>query len=74
MVLGALPNPPESRFFVVTEWIEEFEDASRQLGEWIQSGDLKYRETVVEGLENAPDAFKMLFTGDNFGKLMIKVA
>ncbi len=74
MVLGALPNPPESRFFIVTEWIEEFEDAARQLGEWIQSGELKYRETVVEGLENAPEAFKMLFTGENFGKLMVKVA
>jgi len=74
MVLGALPNPPESRFFIVTEWIEEFDAASRQLGEWIKQGKLKYRETVVEGLENAPEAFRMLFTGDNFGKLMIKVS
>ena len=74
MVLGALPNPPESRFFIVTEWIEEFEASSKQLGEWIQEGKLKYRETVVEGLENAPTAFKQLFTGENFGKLMIKVA
>lgn len=74
MVLGALPNPPESRFFIVTEWIEEFDASTEQLGKWIQEGKLKYRETVVEGLENAPEAFKMLFTGDNFGKLMIKVA
>jgi NADPH-dependent curcumin reductase CurA len=74
MVLSALPNPPESRFFLVTEWIDEFDDASRELGSWIKSGELKYRETVVEGLEKAPEAFKMLFTGDNFGKLMIKVA
>jgi NADPH-dependent curcumin reductase CurA len=74
MVLSALPNPPESRFFIVTEWINEFEEASRQLGEWIKQGKLKYRETVVDGLENSPEAFKMLFTGDNFGKLMIKVS
>lgn len=74
MVLSALPNPPESRFFIVTEWIEEFESAAQQLGEWIKSGELKYRETVVEGLENAPSAFRMLFTGENFGKLMVKVA
>ena len=74
MVLNALPNPPESRFFIVTEWIDEFEAASNQLGQWIKEGKLKYRETVVEGLENAPSAFKMLFTGENFGKLMIKVA
>lgn len=74
MVLSALPHPPESRFFLVTEWIDEFEEASRVLGSWIKEGKLKYRETVVEGLENAPSAFRMLFTGENFGKLMIKVA
>ncbi len=74
MVLEALPNPPESRFFVVTEWLDEFEEATRQLGTWIAQGKLKYRETIVEGLPNAPAAFRMLFTGENFGKLMIKVA
>jgi NADPH-dependent curcumin reductase CurA len=74
VVLGALEHPPESRFFIVTEWIEEFEEATRVLGEWIRDGKLKYRETVVDGLENAPSAFRMLFTGDNFGKLLVKVS
>ena len=74
MVLGALDNPPAHRFFVVTEWLDEFEEAARALGQWIKEGKLKYRETVVEGIENAPEAFRMLFTGDNFGKLMVKVA
>lgn len=69
-----LENPPETRFFVVTEWIDEFDAATAQLGEWIREGKLKYRETVVEGIENAPSAFRMLFTGDNFGKLLVKVA
>jgi NADPH-dependent curcumin reductase CurA len=69
-----LADPPETRFFVVTEWIEEFEAASRQLGAWIREGRLKYRETVVEGIENAPSAFRMLFTGENFGKLLVHVA
>ena len=63
-----------NRFFIVTEWIEEFEESTRVLGEWIKEGKLKYRETIIEGLENAPSAFRMLFTGENFGKLMIKVA
>jgi len=74
MVLSALEHPPEHRFFIVIEWIEEFETASQALGDWIKNGQLKYRETVVEGLENAPMAFQMLFTGENFGKLMIKVS
>ncbi|MEE4360271.1 MAG: NADP-dependent oxidoreductase [Pseudomonadales bacterium] len=69
-----LENPPETRFFVVTEWIAEFDTATAQLGEWIRQGKLKYRETVVEGIEHAPTAFRMLFTGDNFGKLLVKVA
>jgi len=73
-VFAELEHPPESRFFVVTEWIEEFEESARILGTWIKEGKLKYRETVVEGIENAPSAFRMLFTGENFGKLMIKVA
>ena len=73
-VLGALSNPPFHRFFVVTEWLDEFPAAVKQLGDWIKQGKLKYRETVVEGIENAPAAFRMLFTGENFGKLMIKVA
>lgn len=62
------------RFFVVTEWLEEFEEAAAALGQWIKEGKLKYRETIEEGIENAPRAFRMLFTGDNFGKLMVKVA
>ncbi len=74
VVLGALAHPPESRFFIVTEWIDEFEDSARALGNWIKEGKLKYRETIVDGIENAPSAFRMLFTGENFGKLMIKVA
>jgi NADPH-dependent curcumin reductase CurA len=73
-VFAALEHPPFNRFFIVTEWIEEFEESTRVLGEWIKEGKLKYRETIIEGLENAPSAFRMLFTGENFGKLMIKVA
>ena len=35
---------------------------------------IKYKEDVVEGFENAPNAFKKLFTGENFGKLLVKVS
>ena len=41
---------------------------------WVQQGGLKYREDVVEGLENAPSAFLRLFEGANFGKLLVRVA
>lgn len=40
---------------------------------WIQQGKIKSRETVVEGLDNAVDAFLGLFSGDNFGKMVVKI-
>jgi NADPH-dependent curcumin reductase CurA len=41
---------------------------------WIECGQVKYREDVVEGLENAPQALIGLLEGRNFGKLLIKVS
>ncbi|HJN52301.1 MAG: NADP-dependent oxidoreductase [Pseudomonadales bacterium] len=73
-ILDALDSHPLHRFFGVTEWLDEFEESARYLGGLIRDGKLKYRETVVEGIENAPAAFLMLFSGQNLGKLLIKVA
>ena len=41
---------------------------------WMAEGKIKYREDVVDGLENAPEAFLGLFSGENFGKLVVKVS
>jgi NADPH-dependent curcumin reductase CurA len=73
-VLDALESKPFHRFFVVSEWVDEFPAVAIQLGNWVREGKLKYRETIVQGIVNAPRAFLMLFSGENFGKLMIKVA
>jgi hypothetical protein len=43
-------------------------------GQWLREGKLRYKEDIVEGLAAAPSAFLRLFTGDNFGKLLVKVA
>ena len=40
---------------------------------WIQAGRLKWEETVVDGLENTPKAFIGLFTGDNTGKMLVRL-
>lgn len=53
---------------------ERQEEALNQLAAWIRTGDLQYRENVVEGFENAPDAFLGLFEGVNIGKQLVKVA
>jgi len=44
------------------------------MSRWVREGRVKYREDVVEGLENAVAAFRRLFTGQNFGKLLVRVA
>lgn len=46
----------------------------RDLRGWIAEGKVKWRETVLDGLENAPDAFLGLFSGENLGKALVKLA
>jgi NADPH-dependent curcumin reductase CurA len=59
--------------FIVIDYAHRFTEAATQLGKWKMFGKLKDRETIVEGLEKAPDAINMLFTGANIGKLIVKV-
>ena len=73
-ILKQLERVPEHRFFVVYEWQDRYDEATRQLGEWIKEGHLKYRESVGEGLENAPELFRGLLRGKNFGKQLVKIA
>ncbi|MGD9763429.1 MAG: NADP-dependent oxidoreductase [Candidatus Binatia bacterium] len=60
--------------FIVTDFIREFPSAVFQLVQWHLEGKLKHRDTVIDGLEQAPTAINMLFDGGNVGKLLIKVA
>ena len=59
--------------FLVFNFAHKHEHARQRIAAWIRSGELRYREDVVEGLENAPQAFIGMMTGENFGKLLIKV-
>lgn len=45
-----------------------------EMTEWVREGTVRYREDVVDGLENAPAAFLGMLRGENFGKLIIRVA
>jgi NADPH-dependent curcumin reductase CurA len=45
----------------------------REVGPWVREGRLKYRETVVEGIENTLEAFLGLLRGDNIGKMVVKL-
>jgi NADPH-dependent curcumin reductase len=59
--------------FIILDYAPRFMEAATQLGQWRMFGKLKDRETIVEGLEKAPEAINMLFTGGNTGKLIVKV-
>ena len=50
------------------------EEALTQLSNWIKEGKIRYREDIVDGLENAPEAFMGLLEGKNFGKLVVRVS
>ena len=73
-ILKGLNPVPEHRFFVVTEWTDRWIQATRQLGTWISEGKIKYRESVGEGIENAPEFFRGMLKGKNFGKQLVKIA
>jgi NADPH-dependent curcumin reductase CurA len=59
--------------FIILDYASRFMEAATQLGQWKMFGKLQDRETIVEGLEKAPDAINMLFTGGNTGKLIVKL-
>jgi NADPH:quinone reductase len=60
--------------FLVFQFAHRFPEGQRQVSQWIKEGKIKYRETIVDGLENAPRAFIGLFHGENVGKQLVRVA
>lgn len=62
------------RGFIQSEFISQRPAFLADMSTWIREGKVRYREDIVDGLENAPDAFIGLLEGKNFGKLLVKVA
>jgi len=62
------------RGFIVTDFASQQGDFLRDMSQWVREGKVKYREDVVDGLENAVSAFEGLLRGENFGKLIVKIA
>ncbi len=61
------------RGLLVVDWRDRYEIGRARLTRWVQEGRIKYREDVVEGLENAPSAFAGLMEGKNFGKQLVRI-
>ncbi|WP_456077541.1 NADP-dependent oxidoreductase [Dongia rigui] len=85
---GALPGPDRLpmtmravlsrrltlRGFIVSDFAAQAADFRRDVAAWLHAGKIKYKEDIVHGLEKAPEAFIGLLKGQNFGKLVVKVA
>lgn len=60
-------------FIIFDDYGSRYGEFAAAMGPWVKEGKVKFLEDVVEGLENAPEAFIGLLTGGNFGKLVIRV-
>src|SRR5207247_10882432 len=69
-----LINRIKMQGMIVFDWKERYGEALKALGEYFAQGKLKYRESIVEGLENAPRGLIALLRGENFGKQLVKLA
>ncbi len=71
--LSLLVNRARMEGFVVMDHAAKFGEAAREMAGWLADGRLKSKEHIVEGLETFPETLNKLFTGENLGKLVLKV-
>ena len=82
---AAAPPPGPSNMFLMvakdltirgfrgSSYVHLFDEMSREMGTWLREGRIQYRETIVEGLERAPEALASLMRGDNTGKTLVRI-
>ena len=72
--LSLLVNRARMEGIVVFDWADRYGEAVARIAQWMREGKFKSREDVVIGIEKFPDALNLLFSGGNFGKLVLKLA
>jgi NADPH-dependent curcumin reductase CurA len=68
-----LTNRVKLQGFIVSDRLELWPQALKDLAEWVSTGKIKYRESIAQGVENAPKAFIGMLKGENFGKQLVKL-
>jgi len=71
--LSLLVNRASMHGMVVFDYADRYREGAMQLGQWMAEGKLKSREAIYEGIENFPETYNRLFSGDKKGKLVLKV-
>jgi len=72
-IIMVIPQRLTIRGFIVSDYGSLMPDFIRDMGGWAKAGKLKWKETILDGIENAPKAFIGLFKGDNMGKMLVRV-
>lgn len=73
MLRSVLVNRIKMQGMIVFDWKNRYGEALKGLGSYLAEGKLKYRESVVHGLDNAPKGLIALLKGENFGKQLVKL-
>ena len=60
--------------FLIFDHVQRFDEGLAALSEWVRAGAIRYREDVLEGIEQLPDSIAGLYRGENFGKRIIRIA
>ena len=60
--------------FIILDYVGRWPEAQAEMAAWLEAGRLRHAEHIVEGLEKAPDALNLLFTGGNSGKVLVRLA
>ncbi len=60
--------------FIISDYMRRMKEFWNEMSGWVRSGQIKYDVTIVRGLEQAPGALKLLFTGGNTGKLLLQLS
>ena len=68
-----VPQRARMEGFIIIDYFDRFPEGAAEMAKWMAEGRLKSREQIVEGLERAPEALRMLFEGANTGKLLVQV-
>ena len=71
--LSLLVNRARMQGMVVFDWADQYGEGAAAMGKWMAEGKLKSKEAIYNGIENFPETYDRLFTGEKLGKLVLKV-